>query len=173
MNTRALAVYAAFIATIPAANWWLDRFGFWDIPGLGPVASGVIFAGLAFVLRDVAQLLTNRWWTLAAVACGVILSYWLADPFIATASAVAFGLSELLDLAIYTPLAERRFTLAVVLSSLAGGVADSALFLWLAFDSTAGWWQLAVVKAAVIACAVPIARKARRDLPVRQRPAVA
>jgi queuosine precursor transporter len=170
--TRAIAIYAAFIATIPAANWWLDRYGFWDVPGIGMVASGVIFAGLAFVLRDVAQLLTNRYWTLTAIACGIALSYWLADPFIATASAAAFGVSESLDLAVYTPLADRRFLLAVVLSSLVGAFVDSALFLYLAFDSADGWWQLAVVKSVVIAMAVPFAWRARRAVSVRLRPAV-
>lgn len=158
----------AFIATIPLANWTLERYGFIDIPALGPIASGVIWAGAAFILRDLAQTLTNRWATLPAIAIGVALSAWLASPALAFASAAAFGVSELADWAIYTPLAERNWTTAVLLSSLVGGAIDSALFLWLAFDSTKGWWQLAVVKAAIIALATPIAWEARNHvLPVR------
>ena len=171
MSVKALSLFA-FVATIPAANWWLERFGFWNVPGLGPVASGVIFAGLGFVLRDVAPLLVGKWWTLAAIGVGVALSYWLADPFIATASAAAFGLSEALDWAVYTPLARRRFVVAVLLSSCLGALADSALFLHLAFDSTAGWWQLAVVKSAVILAMLPIAMGVRRAVSVRLDSAV-
>ena len=172
LNLKTLGIFAAFVATIPVANWTLDHFGFVRVPGLGMVASGVVWAGLAFVLRDIAQLLTNKWATLIAIGIGVGLSYVLADPFIATASAAAFGLSEALDWAIYSPLAQRRFLLAVILSSFVGALADSALFLQIAFHSTDGWWQLAVVKSAVIALAVPFAWKARRDLSVRLNPEI-
>ena len=157
-----VAVFAAYIATIPLANWWLDTFGFWDLPGLGMVASGVIWAGLALCLRDVAQLLTNKWATIPAILVGAAISYAVSDPFIAKASAVAFLLSELLDWSIYTPLARRRFVAAVAASSMAGGMLDSAVFLHIAFDSTDGWWQLAVVKFAVIAAFLPVAWWTRR-----------
>jgi queuosine precursor transporter len=51
------------------------------------------------------------------------------------ASAAAFLLSELADLAVYTPLARRRLVAAVAASSLCGLVVDSVVFLWLAFGS--------------------------------------
>jgi queuosine precursor transporter len=164
MNRRPLAVvaYAAFIATIPLANWTLHRYGFVDVPGLGPVASGVVWVGAAFVLRDLAQLLTNRWLILVAIAVGVGLSVVLADPGLAFASGAAFAVSEMLDWSIYTPLADRRFLVAVALSSFAGALIDSWLFLELAFDSSRGWWQLAVVKSAVIAVFLPLAWGVRR-----------
>jgi len=165
MTPRQLAtagVFAAYIATIPLANWWLDRFGFWDVPWLGPVASGVIFAGLALCLRDVAQLLTTKWATIPAIIVGATISYHISDPFIARASAVAFLLSELLDWGVYTPLARRRFVVAVAASGFIGGMADSALFLHIAFDSTDGWWQLAVVKAVVVIAFLPVAWWTRR-----------
>ncbi len=156
---------AAFLATIPLGNWWLDRFGFWHVPTLGTVPSGVVWIGLAFVLRDLAQLLTSKWHVLAAVAAGAGLSWLLADPHIAVASAAAFGLSELLDWCIYTPLADRHFAAAVAVSSFVGGCLDSALFLHLAFRSTHGWWQLAIAKAVVIAAATPVVVRMRRALP--------
>lgn len=153
----------AFLCTIPLANWTLARFGFWDVPWLGPVASGVIWVGVAFVLRDLAQTRLGKWWTLPAIAVGVLLSYWLATPAIATASGVAFGLSELMDWAIFTPLAARgRFTLGVLISGMAGAFVDSAAFLYVAFGSFEGWWQLAVVKIAVLAVATPVARHFRQ-----------
>ena len=152
-----VAAYGAFVATIPLANWTLDRYGFWDVPILGPVASGVVWIGLAFVLRDLAQLLTNRYLILVAIAVGVILSAVLADAGLAVASGVAFGVSELLDWSIYTPLAARRFMAAVAVSSFAGALLDSWLFLELAFDSPRGWWQLATAKVVIVSAALPLA----------------
>lgn len=153
---------AAFVATIPAANWTLDHFGFWDVPWLGPVASGVVWIGLAFVLRDLAQVTLGSWWVWAGIAAGAALSWWLASPGLATASVVSFTVSEGLDWAIYTPLARRDFVRAVLLSSWVGAAVDSALFLWLAFDSTTGWWQLALAKCSIVAIATPLAVLARR-----------
>lgn len=59
---------------------------------------------------------------------------WAAPPLV-YASAAAFLLSELADFAVYTPLQSRGLVLAVLASSLVGLVADSILFLWLAFGS--------------------------------------
>jgi len=158
---------ALFIATIPAANITLDRVGLVDVPGLGPVASGVVWVGLAFVLRDVSQLLLGRWWTLPAVIVGGLLSWWLATPFLAVASGAAFATSELLDWAIYTPLAESgRFTTGVIVSGWAGSFLDSAVFLWIAFGSLHGWWQLSVVKIVVLMVITPVAALVRSRLAV-------
>lgn len=151
----------AFVATIPAANWTLDKFGFWDVPWLGPVASGVVWVGLAFVLRDIAQRALGSWWTWAGIVVGAVLSWWLATPELATASVAAFTVSEGLDWAIYTPLARRHFLRAVALSSWAGAALDSAIFVRLAFHSYEGWWQLAVAKCVIVAMAAPLAWRAR------------
>ena len=51
------------------------------------------------------------------------------------ASAVAFGFSELADFAVYQPLRERRWLLAVFASNVVGLVIDSILFLQIAFGS--------------------------------------
>jgi uncharacterized PurR-regulated membrane protein YhhQ (DUF165 family) len=154
---RGIAALVVFVACIPAANWTLHRYGFVDVVGLGPVASGVVWVGLAFVARDVIQLELGKAATFAGIAAGVALSVILADPGLAAASAWAFLLSETLDFAIYTPLAERAFVLAVLASSVAGSFADSALFVRIAFDSYRGWWQLAVVKSLIVCVAAPVA----------------
>lgn len=152
-----------FLASIPVANWWLDTHGFYDAPVLGPVPSGLWVVAIAFVLRDLAQLLIGKSWTLLAIAAGALLSWWLASPELAVASASAFGLSELLDFTIYTPLAERgRFAWGVALSGLAASLLDSALFLFIAFGSTAGWWQMGVAKALIVLAATPVAWVVRR-----------
>lgn len=163
-RTIGVVALVGFVLTIPAANVTLNHFGFVDIPWLGPVASGVAWVGLAFVLRDVAQLFLGRWWTLPAIGVGVALSWWLATPALAVASAAAFGLSELLDWAVYTPLAESgRFTTGVIVSGYVGAFVDSTVFLWIAFGSVTGWWQLAVVKIVVLMLATPVAAACRRQ----------
>lgn len=137
-------VFLAYLATIPAANWMIGHVGTVCIdqgPCLIPVGfgltapSGVLMIGAALVLRDAVQQLLGLRWALAAIAAGVVLSVFVAPPALVVASAVAFGIAELLDLAVYTPLRERNLSLAVLASGAVGAVADSAAFLWLAFGS--------------------------------------
>jgi hypothetical protein len=139
-----LITFVAYLLTIPAANLMIGHVGTTCIPdgpcllpvGFGLMApSGVYMAGLALILRDFVQRDMGKGWSLVAIALGAGLSAAVAPVPLAIASAVAFGISELLDFAIYTPLARRRFITALVVSSAAGAAADSAIFLWLAFGS--------------------------------------
>jgi uncharacterized PurR-regulated membrane protein YhhQ (DUF165 family) len=133
-----------YISTIPTANWMIGHLGTTCVPNgpcLIPVApgvmapSGVLVIGVALVLRDLVQRQFGILPSLACVAVGTVVSALIAPPSLVIASAAAFLLSELADFAVYTPLAVRRFVLAVLLSCVAGAVVDSALFLWLAFGS--------------------------------------
>lgn len=138
-------VFAAFLATVPLANWLIGNVGTECIPqgpclvpvGFGLMApSGVLVIGAALVLRDAVQSLLGARWTLTAIALGVALSAAVAPPALVLASAVAFGLAELADMAVYTPLRQRgRIVAAVLMSGLVGAAVDSAAFLWLAFGS--------------------------------------
>jgi hypothetical protein len=139
-----LITFVAYLLTIPAANLMIGHVGTTCIPdgpcllpvGFGLMApSGVYMAGLALILRDFVQRDMGKGWSLVAIALGAGLSAAVAPVPLAIASAVAFGISEMLDFAIYTPLARRRFITALVVSSAAGAAADSAIFLWLAFGS--------------------------------------
>ena len=104
--------------------------------GFGLTApSGVLVIGAALVLRDMVQQLLGIRWALAAIACGVILSALIAPPALVLASAVAFLLSELADLGVYTPLRKKGLALAVLASGVVGSIVDSAAFLLLAFGS--------------------------------------
>jgi uncharacterized PurR-regulated membrane protein YhhQ (DUF165 family) len=133
--TLAAVTVAAYVATIPAANWLVTRFGAVPV-GFGQLApAGVYMVGLALVLRDVARELAGRAAVIAAIVVGAALSYWLADPMLATASAAAFALSETADFLVYEPLRKRGLPLAMLASNAVGMLADSLLFLTLAFHS--------------------------------------
>jgi uncharacterized PurR-regulated membrane protein YhhQ (DUF165 family) len=124
-----------YILTIVAANWAIQTFGLVPV-GLGLLApAGVYFAGIAFTLRDLTQETLGRWWTLAAIGAGALLSLAVSDAAFALASGLAFLLSELADFAVYTPLRRRHWLGAVALSNTVGLLVDSCLFLWLAFGS--------------------------------------
>jgi uncharacterized PurR-regulated membrane protein YhhQ (DUF165 family) len=136
---------ALFAATIPAANWLIGNVGSCipNGPCLIPVGfgleapSGVLMVGAALVLRDIVHERLGALWAVVGIAVGVVLAFFFASPYIALASAVAFGLAETADLAVYAPLRKRNLGAAVFLSGLVGAVIDSAVFLWLAFGSLA------------------------------------
>jgi uncharacterized PurR-regulated membrane protein YhhQ (DUF165 family) len=167
------AFLAAFALCIPAANWLIGNAGTVCVPDgpcLVPVApglmapSGVLMIGLALVLRDLVQRRLGVLWAVAAILAGTALSGLLAPAALVLASAAAFLLSELADLAVYTPLQRRRFLAAVLASSLVGLVVDSAVFLYLAFGSLDYLAGQVVGKAWMVLLAMPfIARLRRRD----------
>jgi len=138
------ALLFAFLSCIPAANWMIGNIGSVCVPNgacLIPVApglmapSGVIVIGVALVLRDLVQREFGIGLTIGAIVCGAAISAAIAPPSLVIASGTAFLLSELADMAVYTPLRERRLALAVLFSGAVGAVIDSAVFLWLAFGS--------------------------------------
>jgi uncharacterized PurR-regulated membrane protein YhhQ (DUF165 family) len=142
--TKATIALTMFATTIPAANWLIGNVGITCVPdgpclipiGFGLMApSGVLMIGLALVLRDWVQELTNWKWSALAVFIGAFISYLMSDPFIALASAVAFLTSEMFDLAIYTPLRKKGRSLAVLVSGVVGSFVDSLLFVYIAFGS--------------------------------------
>lgn len=86
-----------------------------------------LVVGLVFVARDYAQKeIGHR--VIIAMLIGAGLSYFMADPYVAIASFVAFLISEGADWAIYTwtkkPLAQR-----ILISSIVSTPIDSAVFL--------------------------------------------
>jgi len=162
-----------FALTIPAANWLILHAGtvcLRDGPCLIPVArglmapSGVTMIGIALVLRDLVQRRLGVGIAAGAIIGGSLISALLAPPALVLASAVAFLLSELADLIVYTPLARRRLVFAVVASSMAGLVVDSVVFLWLAFGSLDFLPGQIVGKAWMVLLSIPfLAWLRRRD----------
>ena len=168
---KRIALAAAFLATVPAANWMIGHVGTCipNGPCVIPVApglmapSGVLMIGVALVLRNLLNMVAGRAWVLGTIVCGCALSAAVAPPALVLASAVAFGLSELADWSVYSPLQARNLSLAVFCAGLVGSVVDSGAFLMLAFgslDFMAGqvvgklWATIAVLPV------LPIARRA-------------
>lgn len=132
MQTRAAAAIFAYLASIVAANWLTAHYGFTPV-GFGLMATaGTYAAGLAFVARDAVQDTVGRIGVLGVLVVGAAASWWLASPVLAVASAVAFGFSELVDMAIYTPLRKRGYVRAAFASNVVGSVVDTLVFLGLA-----------------------------------------
>jgi queuosine precursor transporter len=162
-RTIGLVTVVAFVSTVFLANWAIERFGLVTV-GFGLMApAGVYFAGLAFTLRDITHDTLGRRWVLAAIVTGAVLSTLVSTQF-ALASGAAFLLSELFDFAVYAPLRERHWIGAVVASNIVGFVADSILFLWLAFGSLAFLEGQIVGKAWMTLAAIPVLLLWRRRI---------
>ena len=146
MNLTKWTFIVGYMATIPIANFMIGNVGTLCVPdgpcmipvGFGYTApSGVLMVGLALVLRDYVQEHFGTKWSIAAITLGAVLSYFLADPFIALASFVAFATSELFDFAVYTYVRKKDRALAIAASGIVGSILDSAVFLFIAFQSLA------------------------------------
>ncbi|MFF6966233.1 VUT family protein [Streptomyces anthocyanicus] len=166
LSRSGAAWLAAYIATIPAANLAVTHFGAVPV-GFGYVApAGVYVVGVALVLRDLAREAAGRGAVVAAIVVGTVLSWWLADPALAVASAAAFAVAESMDFAVYEPLRGRGLLVAMLASNAVGIFADSLIFLKIGFGGFEflpgqllgkAWMTLAAV--AVIAV-MPRRRKA-------------
>ncbi|HWV42482.1 MAG TPA: VUT family protein [Pseudorhodoplanes sp.] len=163
--------FALFCLTIPVANWMIYNVGTVcgrDGPCLVPVApglmapSGVLMVGIALVLRDLVQRRLGLGAAVAAILIGAAISGLVAPLSLVMASATAYLVSEFADLAVYTPLQERRFITAVIVSSIVGLVIDSIVFLWLAFGSLDFLAGQVVGKAWMVLLSVPFIMYLRR-----------
>ncbi len=127
-------LFLGFISTVVLANWAVERYGIVPV-GFGLTAPAAVYVvGIAFTLRDLLHEHLGPRWVIVGILIGAGLSAWLS-PSLALASGVAFLTSELADLAIYTPLRDRGWVVALVFSNAVGIVVDSLIFLWLAFHS--------------------------------------
>lgn len=116
----------AYVAAIVLVN-----IGFSYVPPvmtpLGLFAPMAIMVGLIFVLRDFAQRASGHL-VLFAMVIGAGLSYVMASPYVAIASALAFAVSELVDWSIYT-WTKKPFHERILWSSIIATPVDTAVFL--------------------------------------------
>lgn len=134
---------AGYIATVVAVN-----LAFSVAPHLNWLWS--IAVGGIFVMRDLVQRQIGHW-VLLPMLVALALSYLLADPFVALASALAFACSEAADWLVFTvtrrPLRDR-----VLWSCAASAPVDSAVFLLVA--GFFGWQTFALQVVSKLAAAV-------------------
>ena len=135
---------ALYVAGIVAVNWAFTVVQPVTLPGGAMWPPVSLAVGLIFVLRDFAQREIGHW-VLAAMLLGGLLSYWMADPFVAIASVAAFLVGEFADWAVYT-VTKRPFAQRVLLSSALGTPIDSIVFL-----AMMGWLSVVGVVAMTIA----------------------
>ena len=111
---------ALYIASVVLVNW-----GFSTFPGYEWFWSLVV--GGVFITRDYCQRAIGHW-CIAAMAVAGLLSYWMADPFVAIASVCAFAVAETVDWIVYSitkrPLADR-----ILISSAFSTPLDTLVFL--------------------------------------------
>jgi uncharacterized PurR-regulated membrane protein YhhQ (DUF165 family) len=158
-NTKTLGTVAlvAYISVILAANYLTEHYGMVAV-GFGLTATaGTFAAGAALLVRDMVQDTLGRAATVIGILAGAGLT-WFVSPALATASAVAFLVAELADMAIYTPLRSRGWTPAVIASNVVGAIVDTFVFLHLAgFPVTAQGVEGQLVGKLLWATALPVA----------------
>lgn len=128
---------ALYIALIVLVNWAFVVVDPIRLPGGVIWPPMTIVVGLIFVVRDFAQREIGHY-VLGAMGIGVLLSYFMAGPDVAVASATAFLISEIADWAVYSftklPLSQR-----VIWSSVISTPIDTFVFLsMLGFFSVTG-----------------------------------
>ena len=126
-----------YFAAVVVANIGFTYLPMISLPGGQSLAPMSFLIGFVFVLRDYAQRELGHK-VLGVMAAGVAVSYLLADPFVALASAVAFAISELTDWLVYT-YTKRSMRQRVLISSAISTPVDSSVFmLMLGFFSLPG-----------------------------------
>lgn len=132
-----------FIGSIPLANYLISNIGtvcsegVCLIPvGFGLMApSGVLVIGLSLALRDYIHESFGIRPAILMILFGALLSFILANPYIAVASAVSYLVSELMDAGVYSWLREKSKPLGILMSGAVGSVVDGVLFVLIAFGS--------------------------------------
>lgn len=133
-----------YVVSIFLANLAVSYFGIIELFGL-KFPAGALFIGLCFTFRDLVQNDFGHkvWWFMLAsmvvsTLSGVVLSH-LPIPMwkVALASGVAFLVSEAIDWFVYT-ITKLNLEYRVVISNIFSGLADSALFVGIAFGAW-GW----------------------------------
>lgn len=134
-------------ALVPLVNWSFAHVPTVPLPDGGTFAPMAVVTGLVLVVRDFAQREIGHLIFLPLML-GIALSFAMAPPAIALASAAAFAISEVVDWLVYTftkkPLSQR-----VMLSSLIAAPLDSAVFWLLASLSVAGVFTWSTVMTAI------------------------
>lgn len=138
----------AYILSILLVNMMFTWIPLIETP-LGMLSPTALVVGAVFVVRDYAQRAVGHW-VLAGMAVGAVLTWLLADPFVAYASVLAFVSSEITDWLLYT-FTKKPFYQRVLISSLLSTPIDTAVFLFFIDQFHAGTFVLMVISKLVAA----------------------
>lgn len=140
MFARLLAAMAAMVVVVTASNILVQ---FPVKADLGPVHLGDILTWgaftypFAFLVSDLINRFDGprraRMVVLVGFAVALCLSAYLSTPRIAIASATAFLIGQLLDIAVFSRLRNRFWLVPPLSASLIGSAIDTAIFFSLAF----------------------------------------
>lgn len=131
-KVKATASVAFYAAAIVAANVLTQWYGMVPV-GFGLlVTAGTFAAGFALLARDFVHRYANVWWVLSGITVGIGLSWFLASPALALASAAAFAVAEIVDLFVYVGVRKRGFVTAAVTSNIVSAPLDTVVFLLIA-----------------------------------------
>jgi uncharacterized PurR-regulated membrane protein YhhQ (DUF165 family) len=149
--------FLVYIAAIVAANVVTQYYGLVPV-GFGlMVTAGTYFAGFALLARDFVHRFAGPWWVLVGIAIGITLSWFLASPALALASAAAFGLAEIADLLVFMWARPRGFIPAAGISNVVSAPIDTVVFLTIAgFPLTWGLFVGQLIGKLLWATAVPL-----------------
>lgn len=136
-----------YVLLIPLVNWSFAHVPTVAMPDGGAWSPMAIVTGLVLVVRDFAQREVGHAIFLPLLV-GVAVSFAMAPPQIALASAAAFAISETVDWAVYT-VSRRPLSQRVLISSAFGAPVDSAAFWALASLAVAGVFTWSTVLTAV------------------------
>ncbi len=124
-----MATLLTYIALIAGVNWLFEITPLVALPGGDLWSPAALVVGFVFVVRDFAQRRVGHL-VLVAMLCGCVISWWMASPKLAVASALAFAVGELGDWALYS-FTRKPFSQRILISSLLGAPLDSLVFLTL------------------------------------------
>jgi queuosine precursor transporter len=146
MRARLFAAIAAMVVVVTASNILVQYPVAFD---LGPVHLGDLLTWgaftypFAFLVTD----LTNRYdgpnrarlVVVIGFVVALALSFYLSTPRIAIASASAFLVGQLLDIAIFSRLRNRFWLVPPLTGSLLGSLIDTLIFFTIAFAPVLGF----------------------------------
>lgn len=160
MNIQGLAFLTIYVATILGVNLGFSFVPMIETP-LGLLSPMALVVGATFVLRDFAQRYAGHYVVLG-MAIGAVLSFMLADPFVATASLAAFLVAEGADYLLYT-FTKRPFRDRVLLSSAISTPLDTGVFLLGISGFTWGTFALMIASKMVAAVIIYVSATKERE----------
>lgn len=155
-----------YIALIVGVNLAFEVTPPLVLPGGDLWSPVALIVGFVFVVRDFAQRRAGHYVLLAMLA-GIAISWFMASPQLALASAAAFAVGELTDWALYT-FTKKPFSQRILVSSLVGAPLDSVVFLTLTnLASPAGVAAMSLSKLAGAIIVFLLVRQREKKFPQR------